>query len=187
MDTGELGLKDWFDLGIPFPEYIAGTEKNHALWHDVYDRVRLPEEMPALADDRAIRLLVIAEDWCGDAVNTVPVVARAAERLGIDLRVVARDEHPALMDRYLTDGRSRSIPVVIGIDPDGNEIGWWGPRPADLQTWVLGEGQALPNDERYKEQRRWYVKDRGRTTLSELFATLGLRGGAGSEAAREII
>jgi len=175
MDAvGARSLTDWFELGIPFPEYIAGTEKNRELWHDVYERVRLPEELPTLSEDRSIRLLVIAEDWCGDAVNTVPVVARAAEALGIELRVVARDEHLALMDQYLTDGRSRSIPVVIGIDAAGLEIGWWGPRPSELQAWVLGEGQSVPSADRYKEQRRWYVRDRGRTTLAELFATLGI-------------
>ena len=55
------------------------------------------------------RLLVIAEDWCGDAANTIPVLAKWAEQVeGLELRIIPRDEHPQVMDRYLTDG-SRSL------------------------------------------------------------------------------
>ncbi len=168
-------LADWFARGIPFQEYLATTEQNHDLWNEVYARVRLPDPLPDPRPSSDTRLLVIAEDWCGDAVNTVPVVARVAEALGIELRVLARDDNLELMDQYLTDGRSRSIPVVIGIDADGVELGWWGPRPAALQQWVLGPGQDMENDDRYRETRRWYVKDRGRTTLEELFAAVGPR------------
>jgi hypothetical protein len=69
------------------------------------------------------------------------------------------------MDAHLTGGRSRSIPVIIVYDEDFNEMGWWGPRPGPLQEWVLGEGQALSKEDRYREVRRWYARDRGRTTL----------------------
>ena len=31
-----------------------------------------------------------------------------------------------------------------------------------------GEGQLLDKDSRYREQRRWYARDRGETTLREL-------------------
>jgi hypothetical protein len=53
---------------------------------------------------------VLSEDWCGDAVNSVPYLARLAELApNLDLRVLARDENPDLMDAHLTRG-SRSIP-----------------------------------------------------------------------------
>ena len=77
-------------------------------------------------------LLVIAEDWCGDASNTVPIIAKLADATeGLELRIIRRDEHPSVMDRYLTNG-SRSIPVVIALDEDFRELGHWGPRPAEL-------------------------------------------------------
>jgi hypothetical protein len=101
-------------------------------------------------------------------VNTLPVVARLAEEAGWDLRVLSRDASPDLMDAHLTNGRSRSIPVVIVYDSAFREVGWWGPRPEEIQSWVLGEGLAMPSPERYKVVRRWYAQDKGRTTLSEL-------------------
>ena len=58
---------------------------------------------------------MIAEDWCGDASNTIPILAKLVELPGLELRVLRRDEHPEVMDRYLTDG-SRSIPIVIALD-----------------------------------------------------------------------
>ncbi len=42
------------------------------------------------------------------------------------------------------------------------------PRPGPIQNWVLEEGLALQSDERYKEIRRWYARDKGGTMLREL-------------------
>ena len=159
-----------YESAPTFAEYLAGVVRNRELWHGVYERARAPDDLVAAA--RAIpgswRLLALSEDWCGDAVNTLPVVARLAEAAGWDLRVLRRDDNADLMDAHLTNGRSRSIPVVIVYDEHLREIGWWGPRPGEIQAWVLSEGLAMPSPERYKVVRRWYAQDRGRTTLSEL-------------------
>jgi hypothetical protein len=159
-----------FQAAPTFEAYLDEVHKNRDLWRGVYDRVRLPDDL--VAEARALsgkwRLVALSEDWCGDAVNTLPVVARLAEAAGWDLRVMTRDENLDLMDAHLTNGRSRSIPVVIVYDEDFSEIGWWGPRPGELQSWVLGEGLAMPSPDRYKVVRRWYAEDKGRSTLSEL-------------------
>jgi hypothetical protein len=159
-----------FEAAPSFERYLEGVDRNRELWHGVYERARAPADLVAAA--RAIpgawNLVALTEDWCGDAVNTLPVVARLAEAVGWDLRVLSRDASPDLMDAHLTNGRSRSIPVVIVYDESLREIGWWGPRPGEVQSWVLSEGLAMPSPERYKTVRRWYAKDKGRTTLSEL-------------------
>jgi hypothetical protein len=134
----------------------------------------LPDDLVAQAKSvpGSWHLVALSEDWCGDAVNTLPAVARLASAVGWDLRVLSRDENPDLMQTHLTNGRSRSIPVVIIYDADFREIGWWGPRPGELQSWVLGEGLSMPSPARYKEVRRWYAKDRARTTLAEVLDVL---------------
>ena len=159
-----------FEEAPTFVEYLEGVEKNRDLWHEVYQRVRLTDAAVARAKNlgRAWRLLALSEDWCGDAVNTLPVVARVAEEAGWPFRVLGRDANPDLMDTHLTGGRSRSIPVVIVYDEDFHEIGWWGPRPRELQAWVRDEGLAMPSPERYKVIRRWYAKDRGASTADEV-------------------
>ena len=164
-------LKDRFLAAPTFQEYLAGVEENRELWHGIAERVRLPESV--LEQDRGLpekwHLLALSEDWCGDAVNLLPVLARLADEVdSLELRVLSRDENLDLMDRYLTNGRSRSIPVVILLDEDFVEQGWWGPRPEPIQTWVMEKGLAIESEERYKEIRRWYVRDKGATMLHEL-------------------
>lgn len=174
MAASEVALltEDRFESAPTFPEYLESVVKNRELWHEVHWRARLTHEIveEAQAVGSGWRLLALSEDWCGDAVNTLPVLARLAETVGWDLRVVGRDANPDLMDAHLTNGRSRSIPVVIVYDEDLDEIGWWGPRPAEIQEWVLGDGLGMPSPERYKVIRGWYARDRGATTLREILA-----------------
>lgn len=155
---------------MSWPDYLGTVEKHRALWLGVWDRADVPDD---LLEGRKlphgpVRLMALSEDWCGDASNLMPVVAKLAEELNWELRVLPRDQNLELMDAYLTDGRSRSIPVVIVLDADWNELGWWGPRPAKLQEWVLGPGQELESPDRYRYTRRWYAKDKGRTAIREL-------------------
>ncbi len=158
-----------FENAPTFREYLDRVEANRELWHAVYRKVRVPDDVVRQAQEipARFRIVALSEDWCGDAVNSLPVVARLAEAAGWDMRVLKRDENDDLMSTHLT-GKSRSIPVVILYDEHFTERGWWGPRPRELQEWVLGEGSRLPPAERYKEVRRWYARDRGRSTLDEL-------------------
>lgn len=162
-----------------FPTYLASVQRNQEFWNDMWHRTRLPagvgEEVAALGG--TWNLLGLSEDWCGDAVILLPWVARLAEAVpGMEFRVLGRDANPDLMDAHLTRG-GRSVPVVIVYDGDFVERGWWGPRPAPIQDWVVREGLSLPSPDRYREIRRWYARDRGRTTLAELSALLGRAAG----------
>jgi hypothetical protein len=162
--AGAAGFHEF--AGQAAPEY-------RGLWDGLYRTARLPEGIgQGLPAGTERRLLVIAEDWCGDASNTIPAVARWVESLpGVELRIVRRDEHPGLMNHYLTNG-SRSIPNVIVLDAQFRELGHWGPRPAELQAWVMAHKDSMPKEERYKEVRRWYARDRGATTIRELLAVM---------------
>ncbi|MDT8368615.1 MAG: thioredoxin family protein [Longimicrobiales bacterium] len=166
-------MRDRFFAAPTFEAYLETVEEHRELWHGVYERARVPDELVEAGRRLPGRwhLLALSEDWCGDAVNTLPVVARWAEAIDdVELRVLTRDENPDLMDAHLTNGTSRSIPIVIACDEEFREVGWWGPRPGELQRWVLGEGQDLPADERYKHVRGWYARDRGRSVIEEILA-----------------
>ena len=68
--------------------------------------------------------LLITESWCGDAAQSAPVMARlAALSSTIQFRIIIRDEHPEIMDAFLTNG-GRAIPKLIGINPDTFEVIW---------------------------------------------------------------
>ena len=164
----------WDHDAIPYDEYLQSAKKNESLWRGVYKTTQIPEWAHQLACERGpgVRLLAIVEDWCGDASSTIPILARLGDEADcLEMRVIRRDEHPEVMDRYLTNG-SRSIPIVIALDQDFGELGHWGPRPAAIQEWVLDNKEKLSSKERYSTVRRWYAKDRGVTTLKEVLGLL---------------
>lgn len=168
----DLDHRTYWEAAFSWESYLEGEAREHReLWHKVWDRARVSPE--ALERARSLggawRLLVIAEDWCGDAVNTVPVMARLAADAGMEMRVVKRDEHPALMDQYLTNG-SRSIPLAIVLDGAFRPVGHWGPRPSELQAFVLRQKAAglRPVNEIYRDVRTWYARDRGESTVREV-------------------
>ncbi|MBX6333546.1 MAG: thioredoxin family protein [Gemmatimonadaceae bacterium] len=159
---------------MTFAEFVAGAKKNQQLWQDLYRLTVIPPDLRARA--RALvgrrHLLILVEDWCGDAVNTVPAIVRLAEEApDVHVRLLTRDANPDVMNAHLT-GTSRSIPVVMVLDAAFEECGWWGPRPRELQSWVLSTGLALEKDARYRAIRAWYARDRGRTTLEEVLRLL---------------
>jgi hypothetical protein len=164
-----------WDSALTFAQAVERSAPQHrGLWEALHRTARIPEELvvETTALGRRFRLLVISEDWCGDAVNTVPVLARWAEMApNLELRIVRRDENPALMDAYLT-GTSRSIPVVIVLTNAMEEVGRWGPRPGELQAWVTAKKRAGAGKELYPEIRTWYAKDKGETTLREVLAVM---------------
>ncbi|MEJ2236877.1 MAG: thioredoxin family protein, partial [Gemmatimonadales bacterium] len=144
------------------------------LWEGVYRRTEIPEWALRRACERGQdrRLLAIVEDWCGDASNTVPVLAKLGDEAGcLEMRLIERDRYPHVMDQYLTNG-TRSIPIVIVLDEESRPLGHWGPRPAELQAWVRENKDMMSKGERYKNVRRWYAKDKGVSTLNGVLALL---------------
>ncbi len=114
--------------------------------------------------------VVLAESWCGDAAQNLPVFAKITEaNPAINLRILLRDDNPDVMNQYLTNG-GKSIPKLICLDENLNELGTWGPRPKFLQDWLY-ESKKDPNLNmaELKEQFQvWYTKDKGQTLQKEM-------------------
>ncbi len=143
-------------------EMVAYTKLNLARTVRNEKTVKLlPELRDTLAQAREMTWLLITEPWCGDSSQVMPVLGLMADAApNIRMRVVLRDQHVELMDRYLTHG-GRSVPKLIAIDPQGKELFTWGPRPQTAQDMVwankdLPEGQQLPKEEDLR-QGPWLV------------------------------
>lgn len=176
-----VSLEVRYQAAASFEEFLDVATTHAELWRAMAARAQVPDTV--VRDIESIggrwHLLVLVEDWCGDAINTLPVLAALANcAANIDLRILPRETNPDLMDTHLT-GVSRSIPVVMLLDANYVERAWWGPRPSPLQGWVIQADRALTKEDRYREMRRWYARDRGTTTLAELVAVL-----RGADAAR---
>jgi hypothetical protein len=170
-----LEFRELWELALAYERFVAESQQHRGLWEGIYRLMRVPDwAFHSVPPGTRRHLLVIAEDWCGDASSTIPIVARFADAVpGMELRLIRRDEHPEVMGRYLTNG-SRSIPIVIVLDEVFGELGHWGPRPTALQTWVMENRPRMPKAELYPHIRRWYARDRGETTLREVLAVAGL-------------
>jgi hypothetical protein len=163
-------MKDRYQEAETFQEFLATVQEHQNLWHQIYERAQLPPEAQEAAGliPGSWHFLVLAEDWCGDAVHILPYLARLEEALPhFDLRVLSRDDNPDLMESHLTNG-TRSIPVVIILNEKFKEVAWWGPRPQPLQDLFLREIKPLPKEERFPKVRAWFARDRCRTTLREI-------------------
>ncbi|UYZ62372.1 thioredoxin family protein [Hymenobacter weizhouensis] len=117
--------------------------------------------------------LVLTEGWCGDAAQIVPVLEKIAQASQgrISTRYLLRDEHPDLMDQYLTNG-GRAIPKLIVLHPDTlEEAAQWGPRPAQAQELFQEmKAQGATHEEFAEKLHGWYAKNKTQDTQLELLA-----------------
>ncbi|MPR34246.1 thioredoxin family protein [Salmonirosea aquatica] len=117
---------------------------------------------------------VLTEAWCGDAAQSLPVIAKVAQfNPHITLTLLLRDEHPEIIDAYLTRG-GKSIPKLIAVGADGAELFTWGPRPQALQeiVWAYKENPDRPYAELQEEIQRWYNTDKTESIQRELIGRL---------------
>ncbi|KFB01532.1 thioredoxin [Mangrovimonas yunxiaonensis] len=154
--------------------YTALNQKRMSRWDK---RLTLTESQKEQlkAFDKPMIWLAITESWCGDAAHVMPVINKVAEQSeNINLRVVLRDEHPELMDLFLTNG-ARAVPKLIMLDADTKKvINTFGPRPSAATQMVsdykAAHGQITPE---FKEDLQlWYNKDKGKTAASDLLKLL---------------
>lgn len=110
--------------------------------------------------------LVLTEGWCGDAAQNIPVLNKMAEASSqIDLKMILRDEHHAIIDEYLTSG-GRSIPKLVCLHADTlEEIGSWGPRPGDFQQKAMAwkDDPDLSKKQWAEKLHQWYRDDNSQT------------------------
>lgn len=114
--------------------------------------------------------IIITEPWCGDAAHSVPFMIKLAElNDNIQLDIQLRDQPPFLIDQYLTNGTSKSIPILVVRDEEGEDIFTWGPRPKECQK-VLDElkKENVDFEAQNLALQNWYNENKGVDIQKEL-------------------
>ena len=115
--------------------------------------------------------LVIAEGWCGDAAQILPILNKMVlETDKIDLRIVFRDSNDQLMGQFLTNG-TRAIPKLIIIEKESGEVcNHWGPRPKGASDLIMNykEKFGLVNEDAKTQLQLWYLHDKGLSAQNEI-------------------
>lgn len=137
-----MDLQQWYAKGLTSEQYKEKLDALREGFLNIYHRFEI-DETPLL-NGKNIRALVLAEPWCGHSMLNIPILLRIAEREQFDVRFLLRDENLDLMDQYLTNGRSRSIPIFIFIDEFGEEIGKWGPMSKSIHAFMERIKETLP-------------------------------------------
>ncbi len=139
---------DWRELfvsGAEYAEWLRSGEsptnqaKMEALRENVVIESQDRDFLAGLA--RAVHVVAIAEDWCGDVVRHVPVLQRLADECSqLRVRYFSREERPEVFIRYLTNG-GEAIPRFVFLSQEFVECGNWGPMPSSCRE-LIARGKA---------------------------------------------
>jgi hypothetical protein len=112
-----------FAQGMTFAAYLAQMRTNKERFEQRMAATELtPADREAIRG-RKLKILVITEDWCGDALVGFPGLARLVEGApDVEMRVFLRDANPDVMDQYLKRGLYRTIPVFVVFDEHMTEL-----------------------------------------------------------------
>ncbi|MBA2175786.1 thioredoxin family protein [Halobacillus locisalis] len=145
-----MNLDEWFHKGMTAQEYVDSMETHQENLIYIYENFSIAtDDYPFFESlqKRDLRAIILTEDWCGDAMLNIPIYLRFAEAAHIQTHFLRRDENLELMDQYLTNGESRSIPKIIFLASNGDEIGTWGPRAPEIQQFLDDSLANLPSKE----------------------------------------
>jgi hypothetical protein len=124
--------RERFEQGTTYDEFKAGMTRNQEQLEANERQVEVdPADMAAFRNlPHPLNVLVLAEDWCPDVVDNLPILGRIAKESGkLNVRVFLRDQNLDLMDQYLNRGEFRSIPTFVFFDEQFHEVGRFNERP----------------------------------------------------------
>ena len=105
-------------------------------------------------------MLVIGEDWCGDVIRGLPVLARIAAPPGSPISLFPRDSQTAIMAEFLKEGKYMAIPVAVFYTAGHDYICHWIERPevaakeqAQIEQAIRDENPGI-DDQAFGRERR---------------------------------
>ena len=150
--------KERFEQGMTFQQYLdqMTTNKDKFVQNMAELTVR-PEDRAIFASRKEkVSVLVLTEDWCGDALTNFPVLAKMVEGApNVEMRVFLRDRNPDLMDQYLNQGMFRSIPVFVFFDDQMNELARFIERPLSVTEYMERKQLELRRAMREEKKDEW--------------------------------
>ncbi len=150
--------KQRFAQGMTFQQYLDQMTTNKDKFVETLAAVQVAPQERAVFRDRRERLnvLVLTEDWCGDALTNLPVLAKMVEGLpNVEMRVFLRDQNADLMDQYLNRGLYRSIPVFVFFDADMKELARFVERPPRITEYMEQKQLELRRQLRAQHGDEW--------------------------------
>lgn len=116
--------------------------------------------------------ILIGEAWCGDVSQNIAQLYLLSQlNKNINFYIVLRDDNPSVIDNYQTNG-TKSIPKLVILDENLNELAVWGPRPHGALE-ILKEYKSNPEITKeifHNNLHLWYARNRGNDLQNEIAA-----------------
>ena len=155
--------------GFDYHSYMNQIKVNKARFEGFYNGLTISSEDTAFFKELASRpngpakMMVIGEDWCGDVIRGLPVLAKVAEAAGIPISIFPRDTHTDIMDEYLKEGKYMSIPVAVFYTSDHKYICHWIERPEVAAKEQCEIEQAIRDENPNIDEQAFGRERRART------------------------
>jgi Thioredoxin len=168
-------LRRLFDRGQTFEEFVTAAKQRREGWLRLQRDATISPEL--LTRARAVggtwQLLVVAADWCGDSMNSVPYAARLADSVpGLSMRIVFPDVGRSAQNSHRsTDGRT-ATPTFVLLDSAGTDVGCIVELPTALRQWTQKARGKLSDDSLHTYRSTFYAKDKGASLSTELIEVL---------------
>ena len=127
--------KERFASGLTYDGYKDAMTRNRDRLDASEQRVQVDPEAVRFFKSlpKPLNVVALAEDWCGDVIANLPVLGRLAKEVGtLNVRVFYRDQNEDLINKWLNQGKYKSIPVFAFFDEDFRELGHWIERPTSV-------------------------------------------------------
>lgn len=118
------------------------------------------------------KILIIAEGWCGDCSQSVPVINTFFKKNSV--KILQRDENLDLIRKFLTNGNV-SVPIVIFLNDENNVITHWGPRTKygkDLLAKHKTDPENYPKEAFLSDLHNYYNNNNGVDIIDEILSLL---------------
>lgn len=125
-------LKSLFENGKTYDEFINSLQDDKKASFK-----NLNADMEPFDTDVSY-ILAFAEGWCPDCQHNLPILKRIADRFGIEIRIVPKEDNEYFMEDFIENGQAR-IPTFVFMDKNFNVKGSWIERPKSVKRlWKEG-------------------------------------------------
>ena len=155
-----------FSQGFNYPDYIGQIKVNKNRFDGFYNGFQLkPEDAEIFRQlvsrpNGPAKMLVLGEDWCGDVVRGLPVLARIAEAAGMEMSIFPRDLNHDIMNEFLKEGQWMSIPCAVFYTRNHQYICHWIEKPAlaeremaEMEGAIRADNPQITDQEFSRERR----------------------------------
>ena len=164
-----------YAAAVTYADFVRADTARHVEWTRNYEQAAttIAGVAPRVRALRGRwRLLVVAESWCNDALNSVPYLARLAEsNPAIEIRLLRKSEAPELLATHPFDGRE-ATPLVLLLDDQLIERGAWIERPGPLRELIKSKEGRVCEDTLKEAVLEWRRADAGRTVVDEVLTMI---------------